>query len=101
MEEWDSQGAFNDIYKYIREQGGNLSNWYCGITSDWEDRLFTEHKIPQGEDYWFIVRQCHNENDARGVKGAFIDLGCDGYRGGGDTESVYIYAYLKGTMTEP
>lgn len=101
MEAQDAQQVYNEIVAHIKKQGGAYSTWYCGIASDWEDRLFNEHQVPRSRDYWHIVRQCHNNSDARAVEAALIKLGCDGGVGGGDESTVYVYAYLKGTMTNP
>lgn len=38
---------------------------------------------------------------ARNVEKAFLDNGCDGGTGGGDDDAVYVYAYLKASVTEP
>lgn len=100
MEAQTPQQVYDEIKGHIVKQGSAYSTWYCGITSDWESRLFDQHKIPQ-EDYWFIVRQCHNDDDARNVEEALLKLGCDGAPGGGDQNTVYVYAYLKGNLTSP
>ena len=52
-------------------------------------------------DYWRIARQCYKHEDARTVEKDLCELGCDGGPGGGDKTTVYVYAYLKGTMTHP
>jgi hypothetical protein len=85
--------AYENILAHINKQGGAYSNWYAGITSDWEKRLFTEHSVPR-EDYWWIARQCFTDTDARAVEKALIELGCIGGGGGGDKTSVFVYAYL-------
>ena len=100
MEPQDKEQALDEIKAYINKQGGEYSAWYCGIASDWADRLFDEHKVPT-KDHWYIARQCHNNEDARTVETALVKLGCDGGPGGGDETTVYVYAYLKGTMTKP
>ena len=100
MEPKGTQQVYDEIIAHIHKQGGAYSRWYCGIASDWNDRLFNDHQVPQ-KDYWYIVRQCYNDNDARSVEKALLDLGCDGGSGGGDYTTVYVYAYFKGTMTNP
>jgi hypothetical protein len=100
MKPQDAKQVLNVIKAHIDEQGGPYRNWYCGITSDWEDRLFTEHNVPR-KDYWRIARQCYKHEDARTVEKDLCELGCDGGPGGGDETTVYVYAYLKGTMTHP
>jgi len=59
-----------------------------------------EHKVPK-EGHPYIARQCYTSDDARAVENALVELGCDGVPGGGDKTSIYVYAYLKGTMTKP
>jgi hypothetical protein len=92
--------AYDEIVAHIKANGGEYSNWYCGITSDWASRLFDEHKVPP-KVHPYIARQCYSDDNARAVENALIELGCDGEPGGGDETSVYVYAYLKGTMTDP
>jgi len=100
MEAQDAQTAYNGIVANINKQGGLYSEWYCGITSDLESRLFGDHKVPRG-DYWRSFRKCHNDTDARAVEAALVKLGCDGGGGGGDRTTVYVYAYLKSDVTAP
>ena len=100
MEAQGAQQAYGEIVAHIVKQGGAYSTWYCGIASDWEDRLFNDHKVPR-KDHWRVVCQCYNNEDARTVESALHKLGCDGGAGGGDETTVYVYAYLKGTMTSP
>jgi hypothetical protein len=95
-----AQDAYDEILAHIQKQGGTYSQWYCGIASDWEDRLFNDHNVPR-KDHWRTVRQCYNNSDARAVEKSLLDLGCDGGGGGGDESTVYVYAYLKGSMTDP
>ncbi len=101
MEAKEEGQVYDEIVAHIQKQGGAYSTWYCGIASDWVSRLFDEHKVPRKENYWYIARQCHNDNDARAVESALVTLGCDGGTGGGDQTSIFVYAYLKGTMTDP
>jgi len=95
-----AQQAYDEIVAHIGKQGGEYTNWYCGIASDPEDRLFNEHKVPR-KDSWWIYCQCHNTDDARTVENALIKLGCDGAPGGGDKSTIYVYAYLKTAVTNP
>ena len=101
MQPQTAQEVYNEIVAHIKKQGGEYSTWYCGITSDWASRLFNEHQVPRSEDYWYIARQCHDNESARNAETALLKLGCDGGVGGGDSGTVYVYAYLKGTMTNP
>lgn len=94
-----AQDAYNDTLSHIQSQGGPLSNWYCGITSNISNRLFGDHNVPE-ENHWFIFRECVNSEAARAVEKALLDQGCDGGPGGGDNSSVYVYAYLKSNITK-
>ena len=74
----------------------------CGITADWEYRLFTGHQIPSKSYQWWIVPdRCVSNDAARKAEDALHELGCDGGPSGGDEATVYIYAYLKGNITSP
>ena len=100
MEAQAAQQVYNEIEAHIKKQGGAFSGWYVGIASDWEDRLFNEHQVPR-KDYWRTAWRCYTNQDARDVEETLLKLGCDGGKGGGDETTVYVYAYLKGTMTNP
>ncbi len=93
--------VFSEILAHIQAEGGESSSWYCGITSDWGDRLFNEHNVPRDDNHPYIASQCHNNDSARIVETNLLKLGCDGGKGGGDSKTVYVYAYLKGTKTNP
>ena len=95
-----AQQANDDIIAHIKEQGGKYSDWYCGITSDIEDRLIDDHQVPK-KGHWYIYRECVNVEAARSVERALIQRGCDGGTGGGDESSIYVYAYLKTSTTNP
>ena len=96
----DAQSAYDEIVAHINKQGGSYSDWYCGITSDIESRLFGDHNVPR-KDHWFIYRRCENDTDARAVETALVKLSCDGGSGGGDDTTVVVYAYLKSEDTNP
>ena len=101
MEAQKSQDVYNSIVTYIKEHGGEYSDWYAGIASNWEDRLFNEHSVPGRGYKWWIARQCADNTAARNVEDTLHELGCDGGPGGGEQSTVYVYAYLKGNMTNP
>ncbi|WP_152003936.1 hypothetical protein [Desulfoluna spongiiphila] len=95
-----AQTAYDEILAHIKSQGGAFSKWYCGITQSVRDRLHGDHNVPE-KDHWFIYRECHSDKDARAVEKTFLDLGCDGGSGGGDSDATYVYAYLKTSITKP
>ncbi len=98
MEAQTEQQVYDEIVAHIQKQGDGYYKWYSGIASDWKSRLFNDHQVPR-ENYWYIARQCFSDQAARNVEDALLKLGCDGDIGGGDESTIYVYAYLKGTMT--
>ena len=86
------QQAYDAIVAYINKHGGQYSDWYCGIASDAESRLFDEHRVPR-ESPWIHV-DCVNDEAARRAEEALLELDCKGGAGGGDEKSIYVYAYL-------
>ena len=66
MEPQGAQQVYDEIVAHIQKQAGAYSKWYCGIASNWTDRLFNDHQVPR-KGHWHIARQCYNDNDARGV----------------------------------
>ena len=100
MDAKDAKTILVEMQAHIRQQGGKPSDWYAGVTSDIEQRLFTEHKVPK-KDHWYIYRRALTADDARAVEKAFLDSGCDGGTGGGQDDAVFVYAYLKTPVTDP
>lgn len=100
MQSQGRQQVYDEIVAHMKKNAGKYSNWYCGIASDWASRLFDDHQVPRKE-HPYIARQCFSNDDARAVERALLNLGCDGGAGGGDETTVYVYAYLKGTMANP
>ena len=100
MEPKPTKDVYNEIAALINKQGGAYSTWYCGIASDWEDRLFNEHQVSRTNSWW-IALQCYNNAAARNVEKALLELGCDGGAGGGDETTIYAYAYLKSAVANP
>jgi len=47
MEVQGAQTVYDEIVAHMKRNDDKYSNWYCGIASDWEDRLFNEHKVPK------------------------------------------------------
>ena len=95
-----ARDVYEEILAHINKQGSSYPDWYCGIASNWVSRLLEDHQVPK-EGHPYIASQCYTSDDARNVENALLELGCDGAPGGGDKTSVYVYVYLKGTMTNP
>jgi hypothetical protein len=90
-----------EIKDYISKCGGSYSDWYVGITSDINSRLFGDHGVRKDGDQW-IYSTAPSSSDARNIERYFIDtLGTDGGSGGGDYSSNIVYAYKKNPHTSP
>ncbi|MEM6899561.1 MAG: hypothetical protein AAF583_07325 [Pseudomonadota bacterium] len=100
MQNLNAQSVVDEIAAHIQKQGGAPSDWYAGITSNVEQRVFGDHSVPR-KDHWRIHRCAKSSDDARAAEKALLDWGCDGGGGGGDDSSVYVYAYLKSPGTRP
>ncbi len=80
----------------------NFSGWYVGITDDVERRLFGEHKVQRDVDAGFyIYRDGDDHENARRAEESLIAVGLVGGTGGGDEDSVFVYAYKKNEHTNP
>lgn len=87
-----AQQLYDDIIKYVGVD--NLSNWYVGIASDIEQRLFGDHRVHRDNHRWFHGRAL-NVDHARSAETALIKLGFDGGSGGGDHTTAHVYAFRK------
>ncbi len=84
-----------DFDAHMARAGVLYSRWYVGITSDINDRLFGFHRVTD----WYIYRRAFNDTDARLVEQAYHYVGCKGAGGGGDENSVFVYAYIITAQT--
>ncbi len=96
----NAQQALDEITAHINKSNYSCSDWYAGITSDIDQRLHGDHKVPR-KDHWFAHRTTDTANDARAVEEALLKSGCDGGTGGGDATARTVYAYLKTQDTAP
>ncbi len=95
----ERQDIINNIYKYIQNSKTYIYEWYVGITDDPTKRLFTDHQVNKESDYW-IYRKCSSTYEARSIEEYFINtLKTDGGSGGGNENSVFVYAYHKESYT--
>lgn len=90
-----------EIKEHIQNRGGSYSDWYVGISEEPRKRLFEEHGVNEKTDAW-IYRQATSNKVARRIEKYFVDvLGTDGAPGGGDVNTIYVYAYKKKSHTNP
>lgn len=85
--------VINEIEQYILKNGGDYPDWYIGITSDPNDRLFNGHRVEKDRIPW-IYRLCSSSDVARIIEDYFLgERGTMGGPGGGDDDATYVYAY--------
>ena len=87
------QSIINDINEHMKKSGITNANWYVGVTSDLNERLFGYHNVPR-KNHWYIHRCAENDTDARNIEVAYHKVGCKGSGGGGDRSAVFVYAYV-------
>lgn len=95
-----SNQAYEDIEGYVIKNGDAPENWFVGIATNWVARLFSDHKVIDGETL-YIVRKCRDNAKARAVKAALLSMECDGGQVGGNNTALYVYAYQKSKDTRP
>lgn len=84
--------AINWLVASIERQGGLLTGWYVGITSNPDTRLFNDHGVDKANGNWAFT-QCIDSSTSRQVERYFNQRGTKGDSGGGDNTSNYVYAY--------
>ncbi len=93
------QELINGIKDYVSKNGGSYSDWYVGITSNPESRIFSDHNVNKHGGVW-VHGVAPSSQVAREVEDYFINvLGADGGSGGGDFTSTTVYAYKKTSYT--
>ena len=88
------QQIIQEIINHIYGCGGRYSEWYCGIATNPQDRLFNDHSVDEKFGHW-IFRKCLNSEIARAIEAHLLSLGFDGGSGGGDNTTVFVYVYYK------
>ncbi len=83
-----------EFLAFIKENGGDFSDWYIGIAADPKNTLMAQHKVDQDEDAW-TYKQALSFQACRTVQRFFQDkLNMDGkplLRGDEDTDCVYLF----------
>jgi hypothetical protein len=88
------QEIITAIDTYMQKFNYKNSDWYVGIASDPKDRLFNGHNVNENNGTW-IYEQALSDSVAREIEKIYINTGHDGGDGGGNYESMYVYAYVK------
>ena len=91
----------NKLISYINSHGGVYSEWYSGITSDPQQRLFVEHNVSRENGHW-VYHNAGRDHSARNIVSALINnYGTDGGSGWGNASTTNVYAYRKTAGTNP
>lgn len=94
------QEIIKEIKEHIASRGGSYADWYVGIATDPQERLFKDHKVNKDTDKW-IRRLADSEKQAREIEDYFVNtLKTDGGTGGG-INPTSVYAYRKNSHTDP
>jgi hypothetical protein len=89
----DKNVLLTDIINYIQGTGINSQNWYVGIASDPETRVFNDHNVDRANGNW-IYGPAQNSDSAREIEDYIItNYKTKGDTGGGDNSTNYVYAY--------
>ena len=97
------QEIINAINKHLQKSNKeNYQDYYIGITSNVEARLFGDHKVSRENDWW-IYCPAKTEEIVREVEKYFLGVGMSGGTGGGtgDGDVRIVYCYELGLDTNP
>jgi hypothetical protein len=88
-----AQEIIDAFVKFIHDFGGTYYQWYIGIASDPEKRLFNDHMVDRKNDTW-KYENAGSEKNARTIEKYLMDkFGAQGDAGGGDSNTTYVYVY--------
>ena len=91
-----------EILAYIKEFGGDFSDWYVGIAADPKSTMFQTHKVHQEDDIW-LHKQALTFSACKTIQKYFLDiLKTDGeVVSAGDEDTDCVYLYKKSGRTIP
>ena len=62
-----------EILAYIKEFGGDFSEWYVGIAADPKGTMFQTHKVHQDDDIW-LHKQALTFTACKTIQKYFLDI---------------------------
>lgn len=94
------QSIFGEITQWLAVNFPNdlKSVWYVGVARNIDDRLFGGHNVHRVNDAW-IYKRAVDTAHARSAEAMLLRHGHDGGVGGGDNQSVFVYAFRKTANT--
>ena len=83
-----------EILAYIKEFGGDFSDWYVGVSADPKNEMFNQHSVHEKDDIW-LYKQALTFKACSTVQQYFLEtLNTDGKpiaNGNEDTDCVFLY----------
>ncbi|MGU9963813.1 MAG: hypothetical protein ACNYPD_06885 [Candidatus Halichondribacter symbioticus] len=90
--------AYNALVKYIKDNGGRFTDWYCGVTHDVPTRL-DQHENEKGITAKLPGKvKCSSMKIAIAVEAKMHAKDCLGHArgpGGVNDNSKYVYVFKK------
>jgi hypothetical protein len=90
-----------EILAYIKEFGGDFSEWYVGIAADPKHEMFETHSVNENDDIW-LYKQALTYRACKTIQDYFLDkLKTDGRSvtdGNEDTDCVFLYKKSSRTL---
>ena len=90
-----------EILAYIKEFGGEFSEWYVGVSADPKNEMFDHHSVDKENDIW-LYKQALTFKACNTIQQYFLEiLNTDGKpitNGNEDTDCVYLYKKSDRTM---
>ncbi len=83
------QAARSAVAYIVSNVRGPVADWYVGIAARPHQRL-AEHGVSPERA---VIVQTSSEQVARATERILLDMGFDGGSGGGDAETVWVYAF--------
>lgn len=97
MKKFNATEIIRTIKNHVAECGGSHKDWYVGIATDPEKRLFSDHNVDKNSSWIYV--EATNEKVARFAERILVrSHHFQGDTGGGDApEAVYAYEITSDT----
>ena len=91
-----------EILAYIKEFGGDFSEWYVGVSGDPLNTMLDRHRVDKEADIW-LYKQALTFRACRTVQRYFLErLRTDGASvSSGEESEDCVYLYKKSERTSP
>lgn len=90
-----------EILAYIKEFGGDFSDWYVGVSADPKNEMINQHSVDEEEDIW-LYKQALTFKACNTIQNYFLEiLNTDGElvtNANEDTDCVFLYKKSRRTI---